>query len=373
MIRFAAKKRAWFWGLGLLLFPFSGFSQMVQRPAEERYEIAQDLYEEGRLNLVIDTLLPFFNQRSPRQSDILSLSAVTYKFLDQDAAARQQLLRLFNMDPFYQLDQAIPELRYLEEDLVIYPKYAIKAKGGVYVTSRPWLVNKASREETNVVSEKFALDAGDQVGTLAEVSAGRSLWPEGPYLFAGLGLSRYSFRYTGVYDNVENPDGDLDRATFSFREKHWWIHLPVYLKQHFLIPGRDFRQQIFIPYGFAGFSLDFMRRPSAEWTDISLQYERMEEPMPTNFSDIQINDLRNAFNFSLMAGGGIQARSGYHLGFIELGFAQMFRNLRQTNSVNTELVNQIENDFHYRGTDFLLSNLQVTIGYSRFFYRASEK
>jgi hypothetical protein len=373
MIRFADKRGSWFWGLCLLLLPAGATAQVVQDQAGERYEIAQDLYEEGRLNQVIDTLLPFFDQRSARRSDILSLSAATYKFLDQDIKARQQLLRLFNMDPFYRLDQSIPELRYLEEDLVIYPKFALKAKAGVYIFSRPWMVNKSSDGRSNVVSEKFALDARDQIGSLAEVSAGRSLWPEGPYLYAGLGLSRYSFRYTGVYENVENPEGNMDQATFSFREKHWWLHLPVYLKQHFLIPGKDFREQIFIPYGFAGVSLDLMRRPSAEWTDISLQYEQIEESSPTNFNDIAIADLRNAFNFSLMAGGGIQARSGYHLGFIEVGFSQMFRNLRSSDNMARALSAQIEEDFHYQGTDFLLSNLQVTIGYSRFFYRASEK
>lgn len=371
MIRFVASEYSWFCCLGLLLLPMSGQAQMVQLPAEERYEIAQDLYQEGKLNLLIDTLLPFFDQRSSRRSDILSLSAAAYKFLDQDAAARRQLLRLFNMDPFYQLDQSIPELRYLENDLVIYPKFTFQAKGGVYMMSRPWRIKQEGASERGVVSEKFALDPGDPVGTLVELTVSKALWPEGPYLQAGLGLSRYSFRYTGIYDNVQNSEGALDRATFSFREKHWWLHLPVYLKQHLLLPGKDFREQIFIPYGFAGVSLDFMRRPSAEWTDISVQYEQMEEP--ANYNDLAIADLRNAFNYTLMAGGGIQARSGYHVGFIELGFAQMLRNLRRTAPDNTDLLDQINNDFHYQGTDFLLSNLQITIGYSRFFYQASQK
>lgn len=373
MIKFADNIRSWLYCLLPLLFSMNSHAQVIQHPAEERYEMARDLYEEGRLKLVIDTLLPFFDQRSPRRSDILSLSAVSYKFLDDDSSARRLLLQLFNLDPFYPLDRSIPELRYLENELVIYPKITFRGRAGLFLINRPLILNKGSISEGRIVSEKYALEAGDQVGSLMEVSVGQSLWPEGPYLQAGLGLSRYSFRYTGVYNEVPNPNGVLDRATFSFREKHWWFHLPVYLKQHLLMGGKDFREQIFIPYGYAGLSFDFMRRPSAEWTDISLQYQAMDEPAPLIFNDIAIKDLRNAFNISLLAGVGIQARSGYHLGFIELGFSQMLRNLRKEDSAAQFLLDRIEREFHYRGADFLLSNLQLSLGYSRFFYGAEAR
>lgn len=355
----------------LLISTLSATAQVVERPAAERYELAMDLYEEGRLNLVIDTLAPFFDVRSTRQSDILNLSAAAYKFLDEDELAKQQLLKLFDMNPFYRLDQSIPELRYLEDELIIYPKFTFRFKGGVYIFNRPLIYNKQQVEGIDVLSENYGLDSGDPIGTFAEFTYGKALWPKGPYLYSGLGFSRYSFRYTGEYGNVINPAGNTDQVTFSYHEKHWWFHVPMFVKWNFLIPGRSFREQIFIPYAYGGLSLDLMRKQNTEWSGITLAYESMANEPPNTYSDRQISSLRRSFNYSVLAGGGIQARSGYHVGFIEIGIAQALRNL-QTGE-DTDLAAEFERDFYYRGPDFGLSNVQITVGYSRFFFGASEK
>lgn len=372
MTRFADKYIKWtLWLLFCGTTATPSVAQMLQDSGEERYELAQDLYEEGRLNQVIDTLRPFFDSASSRQSDILSLSAATYAFLDQTPLAKQQLLKLFNLNPFYQLDQSIPELRYLQDELVIYPKYIFQFQGGVYIYNRPWFIDKKQADNIQVLSEKYALDPGDPIGTFAELTVAKALWPEGLYLYSGIGLSRYSFRYTGKYGNVTNPAGDPDQVTFSFREKHWWFHAPVYLKKHFLLPDKSFREQIFIPYAYGGFSLDFMSRRTASWSDIRLVYESAANEPPNTYSDIDIRRLRKAFNYSLLFGGGIEARSGYHVGFLEVGLAQNFRNLQR--GENTDLAQQIEDTFYYQGSDFSLTNIHITVGYSRYFFGASER
>lgn len=348
-------------------------AQSYQTECAERYEIAQQLYRAGRLNLVIDTLKSCFEIRDARRLDILSLSAATYKFLDETDLAKQQLLTLFNINPFYQLDKSIPELRYLENDLVIYPQREINVKAGVYLLTRPVTTQKNNIEGVEVIDESFNLNAGDAIGAHAELTYGRNLWPEGPYLNVGLGVSRYSFRYNGTYDNVLNPNEERDQAEISFRERHWWLHVPLYLKHYFIIPGSSIRKQIFIPYAYGGLSLDFLRGPSAEWTDATITYSNYNEGQSLSLEELSIEELRNTFNTSLMLGGGIKARSGVHTFFVDLAYTQMLRNLSKDASAGSEITNTLTETWHYADNNFQLANISFTVGYSRFFFTAKEK
>ncbi|GAB5552259.1 MAG: hypothetical protein Sapg2KO_18500 [Saprospiraceae bacterium] len=348
-------------------------AQSYQTECAERYEIAQQLYRAGRLNLVIDTLKSCYDIRDPRRLDILSLSAATYKYLDETDLAKQQLLTLFNINPFYQLDRSIPELRYLENDLVIYPQREINVKAGIYLLNRPIVSQKNSVEGVEVIDESFGLNTGDAIGGHAELTYGRSLWAEGPYLNVGLGLSRYSFRYNGVYDNVLNPIEERDRAEVSFRERHWWMHVPIYLKHYFILPGSSVRKQIFIPYAYGGLSLDFLRGPSAEWTDATVTYANYNEGQSISLEELSIEPLRNRFNTSLMLGGGIKARSGVHTFFVEMAYAQMLLDLSKDPSSDNDITNTLTEMWHYADDSFRLANISLTIGYSRFFFTAKAK
>jgi hypothetical protein len=374
MTKFAARFRPLLLGVLCLGASLSSLqAQFFQSECAERFEVAQQLYRSGRLNLVIDTLEYCYNIKDARRLDILSLSAATYKFLDEDLLAKQQLLTLFNLNPFYQLDQSIPELRYLENNLEIYPKFEINVKAGVYLLNRPITTQKNNLEGVEVVDESFKLNAGDAIGAHGELTYGRSLWAEGPYLNVGLGLSRYSFRYNGVYENVINPAGERDRAEVSFRERHWWLHLPVYLKHYFILPGSSIRKQIFIPYAYGGFSVDVLRGPSAEWTDARVVYDSFDDGLAQNLDDLAIQDLRNQFNYSLMLGGGMKARSGVHTFFAELAYAQMLRNMSKAAPADSELNDIIEHTWHYADNNFQLANISLTVGYSRFFFTAKAK
>ncbi|MEM9822532.1 MAG: hypothetical protein AAF985_15735 [Bacteroidota bacterium] len=373
MTKSAARFRQLLLSIICLGASFSLSAQFYQTECSERYEIAQQLYRAGRLNLVIDTLQSCLDIRDARRLDILSLSAATYKFLDETELAKQQLLKLFDLNPFYQLDRSIPELRYLENELVIYPKREINVKAGVYILNRPIITQKNNLEGIEIVDESFGLNNGDALAVFGEVTYGRSLWPEGPYLNFGVGISNYSFRYSGIYENVLNPNGESDRAEVSFRERHWWVHLPVYLKHYFVLPGSSLRKQIFIPYAYGGFSLDFMRGPSAEWTDATVIYNNYNEGQTLSLDELSIEELRRGFNTSLMLGGGIKARSGVHTFFVELGYAQMLRNLAKDPSNGSDIDDVISQQWHYADNGFQLANISLTIGYSRFFFNAEKR
>lgn len=361
--------------LAILFLGISGSisAQSYQTECAERYEIAQQLYRAGRLNLVIDTLRSCFEIRDERRLDILSLSAATYKFLDETDLAKQQLLTLFDINPFYQLDKSIPELRYLEEDLVIYPQREINVKAGVYLLTRPITTQKNNIEGVEVVDESFGLNTGDAVGGHAELTYGRNLWPNGPYLNVGLGISRYSFRYNGIYENVLNPDNERDRAEVSFRERHWWLHVPLYLKHYFTYRESSIRKQIFIPYAYGGFSLDFLRGPSAEWTDATVTYSNYNDGQTLSLDELSIEELRKGFNTSLILGGGMKARSGVHTFFVDLAYAQMLGNLSKEASADSEINSTLAQTWHYSDNNFQLANISFTVGYSRFFFTAKEK
>lgn len=373
MTKSAVRYQVLLLGIFLLCTSLSLSAQAYRTECAERYEIAQQLYRAGRLNLVIDTLQSCFEVRGDRRLDILSLSAAAYKFLDEPDSAKQQLLTLFDINPFYQLDKSIPELKYLEEELIIYPKREINVKAGVYMLNRPVTTQKNNIEGVVVVDESFGLGTGDAVGAHAEITYGRNLWPEGPYLNAGLGLSRYSFRYNGVYENVLNPNGERDGAQVSFRERHWWLHVPLYLKHYFIIPGSSIRKQIFIPYAYGGFSLDFLRGPSAEWTDATVTYNNYNEGQTLSLEELSIEELRNGFNTSLMLGGGMKARSGVHTFFIDLSYAQMLLNLSKDPGSNSDITQTLTQSWHYADNNFQLANIALTIGYSRFFFTAKER
>ena len=212
-----------------------------------------------------------------------------------------------------------------------------------------------------------------QVAFKSELTFGFSLSQNGPYLNAGLGLSRYSFRYTGRFANVINTDDASDIANVSFRERHWWFHLPVYFSKYFLVEKGDIRKRTFFPYVYAGASLDFLRKNTAELVDVTVGYELIDNGAAVPMEDISLRNLRKGFNYSLLGGIGFKAKSGPHAFFVDLGATYMFRNLVIENQVTDPSYQEIETDLHYRFSDFQLLNISLSVGYTRFFFRAEER
>ena len=357
-----------FW---ILLLPSVSTAQIVQTDCERRLEIARDLYDAGQLSAVIDTLRVCFSEKEASRKDILSLAATAYRFLDHSDSARQQLLLLYRLNPFYQLDSDIPEIDYLDNQIIVYPKYRYYFKGGVYLFTRP-IGPYSNTSIVDVLSESFGLDGGDPLGMRGEFSFSWSLGQQGPYLNTGIGFSRYNFRYRSEFDNIQNPDGNVDRVKVSFREKQWWLHVPISVTKYFGVEKSEIRNRFFLPYGQIGLSVDFLQKSSAEFLSPTLSYENFNGGETTLLSDIAIGDLRKAMNLSVFGVIGAKAKSGVNSYFVELSIGQTLFN-HSKKDLSSPLNQSLKDQVFYENSSYRLSNLSLSIGYNRFLFRAVEK
>ncbi|MEO0341284.1 MAG: hypothetical protein AAF242_19000 [Bacteroidota bacterium] len=338
------------------------------------YEVAQEYYEDGQLKLVIETLSPCFqDETSSRAEEIHELAVLSYLFLDDKAAAEKKLIELYNLFPFHQVDQLIPDLLYLDAGVIVYPGFELKVSGGGLIINRPIGFNTQAIPGQTLISEGYGTLGDDPFSFQGEVTGSFNLTQKGPFLNLGLGFTKNSFRYTGTYAGVTNPSGNTDQVTTTFRERLWVINVPVYISQYIRINQANIRNADWLPYVYGGFSLDLVNRRSARWIDPEVSYTNFEGGQALSFDDYQIGSLRQRGNASLFIGGGVKLRSGLHAFHIEARYGQYLRSLRRNNTEATTLTQQIQEDLHYRGGDFRLQNFTIFVGYSRLYFKVAKK
>ncbi len=338
------------------------------------YEIAQEFFEDGQLKKVIETLTPCFQDfGSNRSEEIYDLAVQTYLFMDDKAAAEKKLIELYQFSPFYQVEQTIPDLRYLDAGVIVYPGFELKGSVGGLFINRPIGFSSQTLPGQTLISEGYGAIGDDPFSFQGEVVGSFNLTQRGPFLNLGLGFTKNSFRYTGTYSGVTNPSGNSDQATTTFRERLWVINVPVYISQYIRINQTNIRNADWLPYIYGGFSIDLVNRRSARWIDPEVSYTNFEGGQALSFDDYKIGPLRQRGNASLFVGGGVKLRSGLHAFHVEARYGQYLRSLRQNNTEATTLTQQIQEDLHYRGGDFRLQNFTILVGYSRLYFKVEKK
>lgn len=356
----------------LLLAQLGAWGQVDS--CQERLIQASQLYEKGKLSQVIRTLgncLYNHDENRVTRRTALNMAAESFIFMDSVRLAQRTLLELLHLDPFYQVNKDIPEMRYLREQVVAYPCLEISGYFGPNVLTRADFQSALVYTGGTLASRKFSLKGVDDDfdvswGFTAGLEMGVSLDRRSNFdLHFGLNVSRYTFRYIQEMDNVPNFDNELDRARLFIAEKHFWLRAPLFVSFN-LVPRESIVDRYLIPYLKIGGSYDHLLRQSAKLSSLKLSFP----PDGTSTVDpgTRIGDYRQSSNFSILAGAGIKLHLHRFFLLLDAQYSHMLRNLRDITAERLTI-----DDYRYVDNDFTLSNFSFRLGFGVFLFRAKVK
>lgn len=341
---------------------------------QERLIQASQLYEKGKLSQVIRTLSScMYNHDESRvtRRSALNMATQSFIFMDSVRLAQRTLLELLRMDPFFQVDEDIPEMRYLREQVVTYPCLEVSAYFGPYLLTRAVFQSALVHPGGTLTSREFSLKGIDDDfdvswGFNTGLDVGIALDRRSNFdLHLGLDVSRYAFRYIQEMDNVPNFDKELDQARLFVAEKHFWLRVPVALSFN-LVPREEIVKRRLIPYLKVGGSYDILFRQTAKLSSLKLNFPPDDENRVN--SGQRIGDYRESSNLSIQAGAGVKLHLRRSFFLFDLQSSHMLRNLRRSESTRLSI-----DEYRYVDNDFTLNNLSIRIGFGVFLFRAKVK
>ncbi len=355
--------------LAILTFPLHTSAQ--QATCDAIYRQALNDFSAGRLDRVVSGLSECAGNRNnsrPSRREMLSLLAMVYTYLDEDENAEKAYLDLLELDPFHSPGTDAPELAYLSERFVTYPKFSFYVFGGANLYTRPDIVRAYAAPEVTVQSINYSRNREDAPGTTFGFTGTMNVFHPQLDLGIGYAFSTMNFRYNARLDNALQDDGIRGPARLTFFEQHRWSQIPVFLNYRFLKTSHPNRTQL-IPHVYAGLSIDRMHQSSARLIAPTIQFDQTADE--TSVGVVLLKDLRNSFNTSFLAGAGIKIhRKGFFFG-IDVHYSRMLRNLTdpKTRYSNESLIST----FNYVDSDFRLDRIAVQAGIGCFFFRAKRK
>jgi hypothetical protein len=364
-------KRTWVIPVLLLAVSVSFPAVAQQNSCEAIYRQALNDFNAGRLERVISGVSECAgnkNNSRPLRRELLSLLAMVYTYLDDDENAEKAYLDLLQLDPFHSPGTDAPELAYLAERFVTYPKFSVYVFGGPFLDVKPSLSNNYTAPGVTVREVSYRRNSEDPAGAMFGFTATINILH--PQLDLGLGytFSTLSFRYTAQLDNALQSDGGRGAAQLSFFEQHRWSQIPIFLNYRFIKTNQPGKTQL-IPHLYAGITIDRMHQPSARLIAPTIQFEQSGEE--TSAGIILLKDLRNSINSSVLAGAGVKLhRRGFFFG-VDVHYSRMLRNL-------TEAKNRFANElllgtFNYADSDFRVGSFAVRAGVGCFLFRSKRK
>ena len=353
-------------------------SGLGQEEARQAFLDAKIAFEEGKLNEVVERLEGWVEEKNlgrVLRREMLDILTETYLYQEQKTKADTVYLKRLRLDPFYEFDKNVPELKYLEEDFDIFPRITYRVFAGPYFFSLPRITQDFAPSGVTIVDETYERESGSwYIG--GEASFGFFNFPFDISL--GYVFSKNQFKYEGNYQlNVPaEPDGALLKSGMvTFSEQFNSSQIPLTLTYHFTPNKKKIIHTLVIPYLQFGGALELIHVSSAEMTQISGVFEGELFGQSGNFtrvnpSMIKLNERRKGLNFGLVASIGAKVRFKEFFVDVNVRYNYLINNL-----VNPDL--RLDNvdmaNRYYLDNDFSFHRLGASIGVGMFLFDAHKK
>ncbi len=351
---------------------FFTFTLYGQSPCEKALQLAREDYSKGRLEEVITHLLGCAHDPEvsrPLRRNMLGLLVEAYIFLDELDLAELTYAELLRLDPFFRLNDSIPELRNLGNAFSTYPVTTYSVSTGLYFRSIPIVQQMFSPDEVIVRNVSYNRQSEDLFGWTAGANVQFNFYNTNFDFGIGYGLSNIFFRYTAELENALHPNGERTNATFSFLEKQRWNQFPVTLSYNF-VPKSKIIHTRFIPYVYAGIAWEVLIRKSAEANGPAIEFSSGD---PQRFSTdmISLREHRNRFNFGFVGGAGVRLHVKRFFFSLEGKYNRLLKNITKENArfSNTELTQ----NFNYADDDFTLQSFGLAIGAGVYLFNSPKR
>ncbi|MEP2771798.1 MAG: porin family protein [Fulvivirga sp.] len=318
---------------------------------------ARESFDAGHLYGIPSTLKPCIDNGFDKSQKIQAyyLLARTYLLIDDPISAEDSYLKLLKLDPEYKINEDIDpvDIVYLSNKFTTTPIFVLFAKAGFnFSTANP--IQNSGTDNTSTSNEIYKSELGFQVGAGGELNISDNL-----SLGLELDFIRNSYSYTNTFFNNDRQ---------SFEENLTVLSVPVYLKYRT-------RVNKFMPFIYVGIANDLIltSNASVELIDrvgASNSVEDVAEFSVTG-PDVNMGEMRKAYNTSVLAGIGSNYRVGYNYFFIDIRYTLGLSNfVDQDNQYSNE---ELLYKYAYVDDYKKLNHLSISFGIVKPLYKPRKK
>ena len=307
---------------------------------------AEKTYEAGRINVIEDMLKPCIQSDGFSKFEKLQayrLIILSKLFDNREEEANQYFLELIKTDPEYQVNPVTDPSEFINlfNSYRTNPVYSLGFKVGMNSTKpNSFVPYGVYNTEENTGGYKGLLNV--HFGFNADIYLNKKFT-----LGADALLSFKKYQYKNTL---------MDYSELTWKETQLWLELPVVLK--YTMGKQKLRYYV---QGGAAISMIMNAKANVTRKDINTQSNQAIGP------DINTRDLRNMFNYSLVAGGGLRYKAGY--GYIVLDAKYMY-GLNNISDVHDKYSNaDLVYKYGYIDNNFTLNSLMFSVGYYKSFYK----
>ncbi|TAG56706.1 MAG: PorT family protein [Cytophagales bacterium] len=340
-----------FLGIWFCIVPNNVFGQesesvVVSSCSQKLKEVEKD-YEKGNIDRIPAKIDPCANSEEFTKIEKMQayrLLILTYLYLDDQKNADKWMYNLLVLEPDYKPNKLADPIEYVKlfNNFSVNPWLSFGAFFGLNRSNaKSFHAYSVSNNETNPTSYKPS--AGIQLGIIVDFLLKKKL-----FLTTELAVVAKSFTTNSnvLFDSYIIND-----------ESSSWFELPVSLKY---VVG-NYKIKPFVRVG-AGVLLNNSSVSQIERRNKITDQVEITGPI------VDLSTQRTALNFNVFAGGGIMYKLGYGNLFLDARYSFGFTNLVKQSERYTKMTELITN-YGYLPDDFVLSSIQISLGYSYSFYK----
>ncbi|GAA5026284.1 hypothetical protein GCM10011506_11660 [Marivirga lumbricoides] len=329
----------------------------AQKPKEEdnacvlNLERANEMYREGKIDLIIDQLLPCLNgTRLNKENKVRAyrLLVITQLYFNERDAAADYMVELLKLEPEYEINENLDPTEFIQlyNRFRTYPILLVGLHaGGNY--SFPTVHRNFSLDNTSTSLGSYTPEMGYSVGISLEI----------PFFNKWSVLTNINY----LYNKFEYDKKQYNYSEVIYLEEQSWMEIPVEIKYY--INEGDFRL-----YAQAGASVQYLLDASASITRLDSLNEELGNQTVAGPS-VNMKDHRMPFNLSAKGAIGFTWKgvigNGYLLGSISYTYGLNDVNNPKERYSNSELLY----DYNYVDNDFSMNNLSIKVGYALPIYK----
>ncbi len=325
-----------------------GGSSLAQKACLQSLENAENLYANGRPELVPQMLANCLKKGFDRKQQIRAheLVILSYLYLDNDIEAADAMLQLLKFEKEFEPTGREPmEFKKLYEAFRTQPIFMLGLQsGGNYTFAQPSKLYSVG--ETSKDSMQYSPNVGFQVGIVADLQIGKHL-----LISTGLNINRLNYSYS---------QSIFEFTKYSLKEKQLILNVPLGIK--IATGGKKVK-----PYISLGAGFDLLAR-----SDIQIsRYFPNRSIVEITGQDINATSIRSKNNYHIYGGVGFKLKVPNYYLFMEARITNGRANQVNTSSrfANSELLYR----YGHVDNDFTLNHLSIAMGVQYNFYRPKIK
>lgn len=315
---------------------------------------AEDKYDQGRLYEIPEMIQPCLNNGFSKEEKVRAyrLLTLTYLFLNYYNEADSSYLELLKLSPEYSINDELDPMEIINhhEKFTTRPIYYLTmGKVGINLSQSNVLIDYSISEASNG-SEKYSSIVGFHAGFGAEMVLYNNLHLSGEFF-----ITRKSLHL---------KDTHWDFYTTNMDISHTEIELPIMLKYNFW----NNKINPFVSAGISPSLLFESNVKKVEGVYLLSDEEFPVQPRP----EISTTKLKNAFNYSLQFGGGINYKVGLNYIVFEARYSIGMLNVTNTKNRWREDFNEgreLKFPVGHVDDDFKVNNLSFFVGFVRPLYK----